>query len=119
MRALSALLVQFTLAMKVTLPPIRAEPPLILLMSDLGLAPGAVIAANITVTQGSAVLMLFTKSELLSWERSLMKLPQQDLQNATSYFRSQWRQPFRHYLSARTCMLCSTKIPIPQRCPPG
>jgi len=101
MRALSALLVQITLAMKVTLPPIRAEPPLILLMSDLGLAPGAVIAANITVTQGSAVLMLFTKSELLSWERSLMKLPQQDLQNATSYFRSQWRQPFRHYLSAR------------------
>jgi len=41
MRALSALLVQITLAMKVTLPPIRAEPPLILLMSDLGLAPGA------------------------------------------------------------------------------
>ena len=25
--------------------------------------------------------------QLLSWERSLMKLPQQDLQNATSYFR--------------------------------
>ncbi|CAE7207611.1 GA2OX2, partial [Symbiodinium microadriaticum] len=59
------------------------------------------ITANITVTQGSAVLMLFTKAELLSWERSLMKLPQQDLQNATSYFRSQWRQPFRHYLSVR------------------
>ncbi|CAE7226867.1 unnamed protein product [Symbiodinium microadriaticum] len=32
MRTLPALLVQLTLAMKVTLPPIRAEPPLILLM---------------------------------------------------------------------------------------